>query len=192
MPGRRLFAPVIPALALAIALGLRKFCVRRPYVSLTFCGLLLGSSALELGSELPRVRSAGALQKQRILPLAERICGARGPVAMVDIGAVSLACPEQTFVDLGGLTEPQIAYARGAHLDKQIDEAWLRARAPGLLVLHSRELPRVDAAGNLRWFAGYPVERRVLGFGFVRAYTVQQIFSYAPAYYYVFMVPRTP
>ena len=66
-----------------------------------------------------------------------------------------------------------------------------RACARSLGVAQQRA-PRVDEAGNLRWFAGYPVERRVLGFGFVRAYTVQLRFFVRPAYYYVLMVPRTP
>jgi hypothetical protein len=105
---------------------------------------------------------------------------------------VSFFCPAQSFVDLGGLTEPTIAYARGAHLDKHVDEAWLAKRSPGMVMLHSRERPRVDAQHNLRWFAGYPVERRVLGFAWMRAYQVQEIFAYAPAYYYVLLVPRAP
>ena len=78
MPGRRLFAPVIPALALAIALGLRKFSVRRPYLSSCssdFVGQQRTQTQL-YQCPAPRVRSAGALQKQRILPLAEQICAA--------------------------------------------------------------------------------------------------------------------
>jgi hypothetical protein len=190
MPARRLFAPVVPTMALSVALGLRVFALRRPGLSALLVLLLLTTSALELASELPRVRAAGALQKQRIPALSAAICRARGPVAIVDLGAVSQACPAQTFIDLGGLTEPAIAYARGAHLDKRIDEAWLRAQRPGLVVLHSRERPRMDEARNLRWFAGYPVERRVLSFAFMRDYQVQEIFAYTPSYFYVLMVPR--
>jgi hypothetical protein len=53
------------------------------------------------------------------------------------------------------------------------------------LVLHSRERPRVDELGRLRWFAGYPVERRVLGFAFARDLRVHDVIAYAPSYYYV-------
>lgn len=192
MPGRRLFAPVVPTLALAVALGLRSTMARRPALVLALCGALAITGGLELVPELRALRAAGALQTRQIPALSALVCGARGPVALIDLGALSYACPKQTFIDLGGLTEPTIAYARGPHLDKQVDEAWLRARAPGMVVLHSREQPRVDAQHNLRWFAGYPVERRVLGFAFMRDYQVQHIFAYAPAYYYVLLVPRAP
>jgi hypothetical protein len=192
MPSRRLFAPVVPTLALALGLGLRNTWLRRPKLLLVLCSALAVTSALELIPELRALRAAGELQKRQIPALSALICRARGPVALIDLGALSYACPEQIFVDLGGLTEPNIAYARGAHLDKLVDEAWLRARAPGMVVLHSRDRPRVDAQHNLRWFAGYPVERRVLGFVWMRDYQVQHIFAYAPAYYYVLLVPRAP
>jgi arabinofuranosyltransferase len=192
MPGRRLFAPVVPTLALALALGLRVFALRRPTLTLSLCAVLAITSVAELVPELTELRRAGARQKRQIPLLSALICRARGPVALIDLGAVSFFCPEQTFVDLGGLTEPVIAHARGAHLDKHIDETWLAERSPGLVMLHSRERPRVDSEHNLRWFAGYPVERRVLGFSWMRNYRVQEIFAYAPAYYYVLLVPRAP
>jgi len=151
---------------------------------------LFATSALEFAAELPAVARAGALQKRQIVGLSARICRAPSPVAIVDLGAVSLACPAQTFIDLAGLTEVAIAHTRGGHLDKHIDEAWFRAMRPGMVVLHSRERPRVDAARNLRWFAGYPVERRVLSFALMRDYEVQEIFEYTPVYFYVLMVPR--
>lgn len=190
MPGRRLFAPTVPMLALAIALGTRRLVARRPYLSLTVLMLLLASSARELASELTVVREAGARRERELPALAAHVCAARGPVALIDLGALSLACPAQSFVDLGGLTEPALAYARGAHLDKRVDEAWLAERAPGLVLLHSREPPLVDEQRRLRWFAGHPVERRVLSFAFMRAYRVQRVFAYAPSYYYVSLVPR--
>ena len=56
------------------------------------------------------------------------VCTAPGPVALLDVGAVGLACVTQPLLDLGGLTEPRVAYAPGPHLDKQLDAAWLAAR----------------------------------------------------------------
>ncbi|MDB4986552.1 MAG: hypothetical protein JWN04_1730 [Myxococcaceae bacterium] len=190
MPGRRLFAPLVPVLALTLALGLRSLAARRPYAHALCAAALLVASALELLPELPAVRAAGRTRELSAPRLAAWICAARGPVALIDLGVLGASCPQQTFIDLGGLTEPAIAYARGAHLDKQIDLAWLRSRAPGLVVLHSRQPPRVDSAGNLRWFAGYPVERRVLGAPFMRDYEVQHVFAYAPEYFYVLLAPR--
>ena len=119
------------------------------------------------------------------------MCEARGPVAMIDVGAVGLACLHQPLLDLGGLTEPRVAYAPGGHLDKRLDAAWLAARAPGLVVLHSRERPRIDAAGQVRWFAGYPVERRLLALPLIRdGYRARGVLGYAPDYYYVLLTPK--
>ena len=190
MPGRRLFAPLIPVLALALALGLRPLLLARPRLVWSACGLLLLVSALELFPELRAVRAAALTQRQRAPALAALVCRAKGPVAVVDLGVLGALCPAQTFIDLGGLTEPALAYARGAHLDKHVDAAWLRARAPGLVVLHSRDAPRVDRERRLRWFAGYPVERRVLSTALMRDFRVQHVFAYAPRYFYVLLSPR--
>ncbi len=191
MPGRRLFASVLPVLALAVALGISRLTLRRPWLGWALFTGLLASSCFELVPELFEARRAGLTRAQRAPALARLVCAARGPVAAVDIGLLGYACPDQTFLDLGGLTEPAIAYARGVHLDKQLDGAWLHARAPGLLVLHSRERPRVDERGHVRWFAGYPIERRVLSLPFVqRDYAATHVLAYAPSYFYVLLAPR--
>src|SRR5690606_23346679 len=149
------------------------------------------ASLYEVGPELARARAAGLSQRERGAQLAALVCRADGPVAAIDIGALGSACRDHTFIDLGGLTEREVAYAPGGHLDKRISEAWLARRAPGLILLHSRERPRVDAARRVRWFAGYPIERRVLGFSFVQhAYEVGDVFEYADNYYYLLLVPR--
>jgi hypothetical protein len=60
-------------------------------------------------------------------------------------------------------------------------------------VLHSAQRPRVDEAGRLRWFAGYPVERRVLAMPWVWwGYRVKTSMEYQPGYFYVVLVPREP
>jgi hypothetical protein len=135
-------------------------------------------------AELPAIRDAGA-QRARLAPA---ICRP-GAIAMIDVGWIGVACPQQEIIDLAGLTTPAVAYAPGGHLDKRIDEAWLRAQRPSALILHSRERPRVDEQDRLRWFAGYPVERRVLAFAFVRAFRVREVLAYGPSYYYVVLVP---
>jgi hypothetical protein len=188
MPGRRLFAPLVPVLALATALGTRGVWVRRPRWLLVVSLLLITTGVLELVPELLAVRAAGATRAARVPALARLVCNARGPVALVDLGVIGVSCPEQTFLDLGGLTEPKIAYARGGHLDKQLDPRWLRAQKPGLLVLHSQARPRVDARRQLRWFSGFPVERRVLAV-LGREFEVQAVVEYQPAYFYVVMRP---
>jgi hypothetical protein len=190
MAGRRLFAPALPLLAWALAEGLARASLRSLLSRVLVAGLLLAST-FELAPELARARAAGLLARARIPELARVICRRPGSIAMVDIGALGMACPTHTFVDLGGLVEADVAYAHGVHLDKRITPAWLEARAPSTLVLHSRERPRIDDRGHIRWFAGYPVERRVLTFPFVlRRYTVEQVLEYAHDYYYVVLVLR--
>lgn len=190
MAGRRLFAPALPLFAWAAAEGLARASLRNRAICLLAAALLL-VSVVELAPELARARSAGRNARARLPELARAICRVPGPVAMVDIGAVGMACPNHSFVDLGGLVEADVAYAQGAHLDKRITPAWLEARAPATIVLHSRERPRIDPQGRLRWFAGYPVERRVLTFPFVlRRYRVQQVLEYADDYYYVVLTAR--
>jgi hypothetical protein len=58
------------------------------------------------------------------------------------------------------------------------------------VLLHSRDRPRVDDERRLRWFAGYPVERRVLATVPVRDFRVEHVFPYAPHYFYVLLSPR--
>ena len=191
MPGFRLLAPLTPVIALLLAGLLARLALRRRGLVVLLGGLLITSSSLELATTLSEVRAAGERQRARAPQLARAVCAARGSVALVDVGAPGLACVTQPLIDLGGLTEPRIAHAPGGHLDKQLDGAWLATRAPALIVLHSREPPKVDAEGYLRWFAGYPVERRVLALPWVRAgYRVQHVLEYAPDYHYVLLTPR--
>jgi arabinofuranosyltransferase len=191
MPARRLFAPVFPIVALLLGAALTRLCLRRPAFARVGLVALVAVSALELVPELRRAREAGALQRSRGARLAELVCRARGPVVLVDIGLVGVSCPAQAFIDLGGLTEPRVAYARGGHLAKQLDGRWLEARKPGLFVLHSRERPRLDERRRVRWFSGYPIERSVLALPFVqRDYEARQVLEYAPSYYYVLLHPR--
>ena len=154
---------------------------------------LVLASAIELGAELSAARGAARQQRQRAPELAAFVCAAEGPVALVDIGFVGYACPARALIDLGGLTDPAIAYARGGHLSKQLDERALEARAPARIVLHSRERPRFDGAGRLRWFAGYPVERAVLAMGFVqRDFALSRVLASGPSNYYLLLVRRRP
>jgi hypothetical protein len=179
MPARRLFVPIVPAFAFAVARGLRGW--RYAPVAL---GVVVALGVREQLAELPVLREAG-VQRARLAPMVCR----QGPIGMIDVGWIGVACPQQEIIDLAGLTTPAVAYAPGGHLDKRIDEAWLYGQRPSALVLHSRERPRVDAQGRLRWFAGYPVERRILSFEFVRAFRVREVLEYGPSYFYVVLVP---
>jgi hypothetical protein len=60
-------------------------------------------------------------------------------VACVDIGLVGWAYPDVDIVDLGGLTDPEIARTTRGHLTARPDPDYLERRAPALVVLTSRE-----------------------------------------------------
>ncbi len=184
MPARRLFVPIVPVFALVLARGLRAW--RHGPLALV---VVVALGVREWSAELPAIREAGARRERMEPQLASAICR-RGAIALIDIGVIGASCPAQDIIDLGGLTTAAVAYAPGGHLDKRIEEAWLYAQHPVALVLHSRERPRVDDQERLRWFAGYPVERRVLGFAFARGFRVREVIEYAPSYFYVVLSPR--
>lgn len=190
MPGARLFVPVIPALCLVAAEGLSRAWLRRPALALALLALALGVRATSLLAETERARAAGLTRERRVPQLLAALADSRDPIALLDIGAVGYDSG-RALIDLGGLTEPVIAFAPGGHVAKRVDAEWLRRKAPGAIVLHSAQRPRMDAAGRLRWFAGYPVERRVLSMPWVRAgYRVKTSIEYQPDYFYVVLVPR--
>jgi hypothetical protein len=190
MPGARLFVPLIPALCLVAAVGLSRLWLRRPAFALGFLLLALGARGTSLFAETARARTAGLVREQRLPQLLAALSGTSDPIALLDIGAVGYRSG-RALIDLGGLTEPAIALAPGGHVAKHVDPEWLRRQAPGAIVLHSAQRPRVDEAGRLRWFAGYPVERRVLAMPWVQlGYRVKTSIEYQPDYFYVVLVPR--
>jgi hypothetical protein len=190
MPGFRLFAPLAPLFAWLAADALARLARRWPVSSCSLLLLIFGLRVPVLAAELRRARDAGENRDVHGPTLARHASAARGPVLAVDVGILAYLS-DADVVDLGGLTEPRIAYAPGGHLDKKLDGAWLRSLRPGLIVLHSKDPPHVDEAGHLRWFRGFPVERRVLGMEWVlRDYRVRDVIAYAPDYHYVLLVPR--
>jgi hypothetical protein len=188
MPGLRLFAPVVPVAAWIGAETLSRHALGRRsiwWLAVVLCALRVSGFLVELSS----ARAAGMNRAQRAPLLAAEARASGGPVAALDVGALGYSA-DVSILDLGGLTEPSIAYARGGHLDKHVSSEWLRARAPALIVLHSRAAPKVDAQRRVRWFSGYPVERRVLAMPWVlERYRVRSVIQYAPDYHYVLLVP---
>jgi hypothetical protein len=185
MPGFRLFAPVVPTLAWLLADALARLSMQRKQLAWAAAALLLMLRIAVLVREIPVARAAGFNRIAMGPVLARSVRGAKGPVAALDVGALGYFA-DVTILDLGGLTEPRIAHAPGGHLNKHVDSAWLHSRAPSLILLHSSDAPQVDAQGHLRWFRGYPVERRVLEMPWVvRDYRVREVITYAPDYHYV-------
>jgi hypothetical protein len=145
----------------------------------------------ELAGELREAHDGGFELLSTARELSRALRGVSGPVVALDVGALAYLLPNDV-VDLGGLTEPRVAYAPGGHLDKHIDPVWLESTAPARIVLHSRERPRVDNAGQVRWYRGYPVERRVLGMRWVlTGYRVERVIQHTSDYFYLVLAPRS-
>jgi hypothetical protein len=194
MPGFRLFAPVVPVFAWVVAeafarLWLAHRGAKRAAAALAVCVVLALRGVLVL-QEVALARAAGFERIAAIPALKHALRGVRGTIAALDIGILGYVY-EGPILDLAGLTEPRIAYAPGGHLAKHVDSAWLRSRTPALILLHSDERPRLDADGHVRWFRGYPVERRVLAMPWVmQDYRASQLLPYNPSYYYVLLTLR--
>lgn len=189
MPGFRLLAPVVPVSAWALG-GMSARAMAHKPAFVVALGLLLALRAVALGPELVRAREVGALREKTRAFFEEATRDLQGPVVALDVGLLG-AVYAGPIVDLGGLTEPRIAYTDGGHLDKRVESAWLEAQAPALILLHSAVPPRVDAQGRVRWFQGYPVERRVLAMPWVsEKYEVSRVEMHAPQYFYLLLTKR--
>jgi hypothetical protein len=190
MPGLRLFAPVAPVAALALGPILARWSLRRAIPAGVLAALLFAARLVEIVPEAQAARAGGGELRDTATELAQALRDVDGVLVALDVGALAYSLPNDV-IDLGGLTEPHIAYAPGGHLAKRVDERWLESMAPARIILHSRERPRVDAQGRVRWFAGYPVERRVLGMRWVlEQYRVERVIRHAHDYFYVVLAPE--
>jgi hypothetical protein len=195
MPGFRLVAPCLPSLALLASAGAsRALLTSRTRAVRIATGAAVALAALlplaDLAVQLPEVRAAGSTRVNVGRPLALWLGQRARDVALVDVGYLPYLGGFDV-VDLGGVTDPDVARRPGGHLDKTIDPAWLAERAPDAIVLHAATPPRVSASGELLSLAGYPIERRVAAMPWVRAqFRVARVVEYAPGYVYVVMLPR--
>jgi hypothetical protein len=185
MAGARLFVPIVPIACFAAALAWERIFVRRRALALALAGLVMALRMVAAQAEASAARGSGQLRQRRLPALLSVLATAREPIALVDIGALGFFS-DKSLIDLAGLTDARIAYAPGGHVAKRIDAEYLRGRAPGTLVLHSRVAPRIDGAGHIRWFAGHPVERHVLSFPWLlREYRVREVIAYDRDYFYL-------
>jgi hypothetical protein len=141
-------------------------------------------------TRLPEWRSAGDARERGGARLAERLRTHAQRVALVDIGYLAYASGV-SVIDLGGITDPEIARLPGGHLDKRIGDAWLAARAPDAILLHSAGPPLMAADGRLIDLAGYPVERRIARGAWVQTnFRVALTIPYSSQYHYVLLERR--
>lgn len=159
MPGFRLFVPWLPALAWIMAGPIATLWQRRRGMAVL---MMVGATALPSiggGLALLDARAAGRIRDTDGAALAGWLEASAERVALVDIGYLAYASGVDV-VDLGGITDPEVARLPGGHVDKRIDPAFLRSRDPDTIVVLVRFEP-----GRPQ----HPVERRVLAMGWVRS-----------------------
>jgi hypothetical protein len=162
MPMSRLFMPVLPSLALALAEILDNASLGRALAALSLCLAGQGFVAYSVGLSASRV---GKTRASWVEELGPRIVPS-DVLACVDIGWVSAAHPGK-IVDLAGVTDPWIAALPGGHTSKAIPTTLLSERGVSKLLLM---LPKgYDSAAA--WKEGYfarTVESRLARQPFVR------------------------
>ena len=153
MPGFRLLAPTVPAMAALESLGalalLALLFRRHPatavrtWAGYLALGLLLAGQLqawpprTELRNDLA-VREAG--YREGHLALARWLCG-EGPVpsgatvALMDIGLVGFLNPDLRILDISGLTDRVIARSPGGFLHKEYDPAYILDQRPEVVVI---------------------------------------------------------
>lgn len=177
MPGHRLLMPLLPAFALLVGWGCTAYR-RAPMVLVPTFVLAAALSAITLHD----AHEAGLQREARGPAIAEAI--EAGPVALLDAGFLGWQSGLEV-VDLGGITDPNVARMPGNHVDRMIDVAYLEARAPAAFVLHSATEPTIGG-GELANFFGYPTESRLVRLAwFTRSYEPVEVHPYGQGYWYV-------
>jgi hypothetical protein len=133
MPFARLVAPVVPSLLLAFVL-VSPFAHPLATAFRAFVGLGLGLRVLVFAA--PFARTVGPDRERLIAGVSPLLLGA-SHVASADVGWPS-AATEATIVDLGGVTDPEIAALPGGHTSKRVDGALLLAKGTDALLLYAK------------------------------------------------------
>jgi hypothetical protein len=133
MPFARLVAPVVPSLLLAFVL-VSPFAHPLATGFRALLGLGLGLRVLVFTA--PSARTVGPDRERLALRVAPLLRGALH-VASADVGWPS-AATEATIVDLGGVTDPEIAALPGGHTSKRVDGALLLAKGTDALLLYAK------------------------------------------------------
>ena len=194
MPGFRLLAPILPAYAWLVGVGVSDLARRPGFGSrgaLLVAVLACALPALDLAVEIPAVRAAGASRETTGRELAEYLRAHVHRVALIDIGYLGYASG-LPVIDLAGVTDPSIGQLEGRHGEKPVRFSLLAQRDVDAIVLHSITEPRVEG-GVLRSLAGFRVERELASDEAVRrTFEVARVVRYAPQYWYVLLVRRSP
>lgn len=155
MPGFRLFVPWLPVAAWAMSGPIAERWRERRGVAVLLVAGATAIPALAGGLALVDARAAGQTRESDGAALAVWLAEHSSRVALVDVGYLPYAA-DLDVVDLGGVTDPEVARLPGGHADKRIDPGFLHARAPDTIVLFVRDGRPV-----------HPVERRVSSMAWV-------------------------
>ncbi|CAN5694502.1 hypothetical protein BH09MYX1_BH09MYX1_60470 [soil metagenome] len=132
MPLARLVAPLAPGLVLAFVLAASEI----PRWSLVLRGLLVagfGWIPLLVGVGTARFVFA---DRRAMIEAATPELAQCSYIAAADVGWVSAAAPGRRILDLGGLTDPEIAYLPGSHTSKRVDASMLLDRHVDCVLLY--------------------------------------------------------
>jgi hypothetical protein len=192
MPGSRLLAPVVPAFAWLVGVGVSDLA-RLPRIggrgAVLVAALACALPALDVLIEIPLVRAAGETRETTGRELAGYLRAHAHRVALVDVGFLPYVGGFDV-VDLAGVTDPSIGLLPGPHVAKEVPFTWLSSRGVDAIVLHSVTEPGVED-GALRTLAGFSVERRLAADeGLRRSFAVTRVVRYSDAYFYVVLLPR--
>ena len=131
MPYARLLVPILPSLALVPAWG--------PLRTRLLGAAALASALLVGWRAAPRGIHVG-LDRERVVA---RLAGLPVPVAALDVGFVALAAGDGVVIDMGGLTDGEIAVLPGGQTSKHVDLGMLEARGVRSVVTWGEQGSRV-------------------------------------------------
>jgi hypothetical protein len=167
MPGARLMVPIAGLYALLVGRGVARLSLRRVWLAAGCLALAVSVPLADLAVRVPELRATAAARDVAAAHLGRGLRDLGQVVAVLDVGYLGYMSGAE-IVDLGGLTDPHIARLPGGHIDKRIDERYLRQRDPDVIVLHSTSPPQLNDDRGLLAFSGYPVEHRVAAMPWVR------------------------
>jgi hypothetical protein len=157
MPYARLVAPIVPSLLL-VFVGSAKHGAAGTAAARS--AVTLGLGAYLLFTAAPAARHVMA-DRARLVEEARPYVEGASRVASLDVGWPS-AATEADLVDLGGLTDPEVAAMPGGQTSKRISDVWLLGRHPDVLLAY---VPRfegpLEAWRDARFTRG--VEARLAG-----------------------------
>ncbi|MCS6858072.1 MAG: hypothetical protein NZM37_10215, partial [Sandaracinaceae bacterium] len=186
MPGGRLFAPFVPLWAGLFGTGLSRWVrlwrpskARLLLASVFFLPqLFLAAFYFEQADAVARSRAGAGRMLREWLESHARV------VALVDIGFLAYRA-RWTPVDLGGLTDPEIAKRPGGHCSKSVDVGDLLLRDVDTIVIHSRTPPAI-VDGWVSALSAHPVESSLVNDPRLKAnFEIVGSLPYASDYYYI-------